>query len=530
LLFGNSIALDHYTAAISTYHSPVFIFERVPFSYDWEQTAVIETPDDAGFRGDTMSMSEGVLAIGVNTFGVNEAGCVLIYERDPYPSRAWHFVTRVQADDPGDSAFFGSSVALLGDRMVVGAPGVANESGAAYIFRREAGTWRQVQKILPPAPILYGEFGNSVATINGAQIVIAEPGDGQLSDTTGRVFLYELLGAVENDWKLTHEFIPKEPLPAKSRFGDRVSMDGNQHNVVVTQFPVATGLNTQEPGSAYVFTVGPYGWRQRFKLAPTAGEYPDAFGSSLGVGSTHAVVGDYGTDSKPGAAYVYDLTIPETPPVFLDAPGDLQVNAPPGQSAEVTVEVTVADENMGDLDVRWEVDGVEVESDFVDGGHPSTRGTASLTITLTPGVHLFRVVADESASDLETVHTFTVTVGDAEGPTIQSVTATPSSIPAQHGRFVLVRLDVQATDPSGPVSWKITSVESSDSGRPRPHRLPDWIITPNKHSVRLRAATDNRKLNRIYTIHVEASDSVGNVTKGQTTVTVVAEWNKPGRR
>jgi hypothetical protein len=54
--------------------------------------------------------------------------------------------------------------------------------------------------------------------------------------------------------------------------------------------------------------------------------------------------------------------------------------------------------------------------------------------------------------------------------------------------------------------------------------------TPNKHSVRLRAATDSRKLNRIYTIHVEARDSVGNVTKGQTTVTVVAERNKPGRR
>jgi hypothetical protein len=60
--------------------------------------------------------------------------------------------------------------------------------------------------------------------------------------------------------------------------------------------------------------------------------------------------------------------------------------------------------------------------------------------------------------------------------------------------------------------------------------LPDWIITPNKHSARLRAATDSRKLNRVYTIRVVARDSVGNVTKGQTTVTVVADRKKPGRR
>jgi hypothetical protein len=60
---------------------------------------------------------------------------------------------------------------------------------------------------------------------------------------------------------------------------------------------------------------------------------------------------------------------------------------------------------------------------------------------------------------------------------------------------------VQATESGGLVSWKFTS-ESSDSGRTRPDRLPDWIITPNKNSVRLRAAIDRRKLNRVHTDRV----------------------------
>jgi hypothetical protein len=528
-LFGFSIALGHNAAAISAYHSPVFVFERVELSEDWEQTAALETPDDTEMHGDNMCMNEGTLAIGVTTFGtpVDEAGCVLIYQRDP--SRAWHYVRRVQAEDPEESAFFGSSVALLGDYMVVGAPGVAASSGAVYVFKRDAGNWRQVQKILPPAPIPNGEFGHSVTT-NIGQIIISEPGDGELSNTPGRVFLYELPGIVlEDHWNLKDELVPNEPLRAKSRFGHKVGIDGNNRDVVVTQFPTASTVDTQAPGSAYVFTIGLFGWKQRLRLAPTANEPPNSFGVSLAVGSVHAVVGDYGTTTKPGAAYVYDLTLPQTPPVFLDAPENLHVNAPAGQSAEVTLEVIVADENGADLDVRWLVDGVEVESDFVDGGYPFTQGNVSFTTTLTPGVHRFRVVADERATDLEAEHTFTVTVGDAEGPAIQSVTATPSIIPAQHGRFVLVRVNVQATDPSGPVSWKITSVESSDTGARRPHQLPDWIITPNKHSVRLRAAS-GEKTSRIYTIHVEARDSLGNVSEGETTVTVVPKLNKPGRQ
>jgi hypothetical protein len=420
-------------------------------------------------------------------------------------------------------------VVLLGEYLVVGAPGVANDSGAMYVFKREdadATTWRQLQKMLPPAPIPGGEFGTSVAT-NIGQIVVSEPGDGETSDTPGRVFIYESPDA--NAWELKHELIPADPLPDRSRFGHRVSIDGNNRDVVVNQFPIAPTVDTQQPGAAYVFTLTLHGWQQRAKLAPTAGNPPSSFGISQATGSIHTVIGDIGTSTKPGAVYVYDLTLPQTPPIFLDAPEDLLVDAPPGESAEVTFEVTVGDEDGSDLDVRWFIDGLQQEeSTFIDGGQPFSSGTASLAVTLEPGVHQVRVVADERLTDLDAAHTFTVTIGDVDNPTPLLVTATPSIIPAQGGRFVLVRLNVEATDPNPPVaSWKITRVESSDFGGHRPRR-PDWIITPNKHSVRLRATTDKRKVDRIYTVHVEARDSTGNVSAGQATVTIIAERNRPG--
>ncbi|HET6409494.1 MAG TPA: FG-GAP repeat protein, partial [Chthoniobacteraceae bacterium] len=275
LMFGFALSLDNNIAAIASYHSPVFIFERTQPGDLWIQTAALETPDDTSFSGgNNLSLNQGVLAVGVNTAGSSEQGLVQIYQRDP--SRAWHFVTAVRADDAEDGALFGSSVALLGEFLVVGAPGAANGSGAVYVFRRNGATWRQVQKILPPQPIPNGEFGHSVAT-NIGQIIISEPGDGQISDTPGRVYLYELKGIVHDDeWLLKHELIPNEPLPAKSRFGHRVGIDGNNRDIVVTQIQSAATPDTQPPGSAYDFTLGTTGWPQRLKLAPTAHDYPSS--------------------------------------------------------------------------------------------------------------------------------------------------------------------------------------------------------------------------------------------------------------
>lgn len=529
-MFGTAISLDHNTAAIATYHSPIFIFERPQPGLDWQQTAIIETPDDTSMRGDSISLNNGILAIGVNTYGDSEQGCVLIYRRDEV-SRLWNFVTRLQPDSPEERGFFGSSVALLGEYLIVGAPGSANDAGAVYAFVRESGTWRQIQKILPPEPIAGGEFGNSVAT-NLGQIVIAEPGDGYTADTSGRVYLYEVQGfAHPYQWELKQELTPAEPLPEGSRFGHRVAIDGNNRDIVVTQLKKAPTAETQSPGSAYVFSLHRSGWSQRLRLAPTEDSPPSSFGVSLSNATLRTVIGDYGSSTEPGAVYIYDLPQPPIPPIFLGAPGDLQVDALPGESAEVSLTVNVFDEDGSDLNIRWYIDGIEEYRHFIDGGVPFTEGPSSITHTLSPGVHHLRTVADERDFDGAAEHVFTVTVGkgDSEGPVIQSIVATPSRISAQGNRMVLVRLEVQSSDLHGPVTWKVTNVESSDSARRRRGQTPDWIVGQNQQTVRLRAATDNRNVDRIYTVFVEARDSLGNITRGQTTVKVVAERKTPKR-
>jgi hypothetical protein len=88
--------------------------------------------------------------------------------------------------DPGKPLLFGWSVALLGNRLVVGAPWNKSASsdpthtpllfsGAAYIFDQLAGgTWEETQYVTAPQPGESDVFGHSVAIAPGI-IAIGAP-------------------------------------------------------------------------------------------------------------------------------------------------------------------------------------------------------------------------------------------------------------------------------------------------------------------------------------------------------------------
>jgi FG-GAP repeat len=82
---------------------------------------------------------------------------------------------------PHDSAdsFFGASVAVDNDLMVVGAPletsGNVQHSGFAYVYQRSAsGEWQFVKQLAPPMITEDDHFGSSVA-ISGDTVVVGSP-------------------------------------------------------------------------------------------------------------------------------------------------------------------------------------------------------------------------------------------------------------------------------------------------------------------------------------------------------------------
>lgn len=108
---------------------------------------------------------------------------------------------------------------------------------------------------------------------------------------------------------------------------------------------------------------------------------------------------------------------------------------------------------------------------------------------------------------------------DTTPPTIQSVTANPSSIWPPNKKMVPVALTVNATDVSGVASTKIISVSSNETGSGQ------WQVTGNL-TLNLQADRNGNGTGRIYTITVQCKDSFNNASTKTVTVRVPHDQGK----
>ena len=99
---------------------------------------------------------------------------------------------KLVASDHAAGDVFGSSVALFGDRALVGAPAnlVSVGTGRAVLFAKVAGSWVEVQQFRPSGSTLGDAFGHSVAIAEGV-IVIGSPAAPSGGVGRGVVYVYE---------------------------------------------------------------------------------------------------------------------------------------------------------------------------------------------------------------------------------------------------------------------------------------------------------------------------------------------------
>ena len=113
--------------------------------------------------GKAMSMSGNTLAVAADLDGASY-GVVYIYE---WIGANWQETAKLYANDRGSAGQgFGESLALVGDTLLVGAPGDDTrglDAGAVYVFQRSAGAWTQTDKLLPRDGEEEEAFGTSVA-------------------------------------------------------------------------------------------------------------------------------------------------------------------------------------------------------------------------------------------------------------------------------------------------------------------------------------------------------------------------------
>lgn len=123
--FGSSVALAPNALAVTS-DKQISLFERVDGA--WKESARLAPPVTTGLADAALSLTDDALAVGLHLV---DAGRVLLYKKK---DGSWKLERTVRAPDGKNEDWFGYSVALSGQRLVVGAPIAAERTGAAYVL------------------------------------------------------------------------------------------------------------------------------------------------------------------------------------------------------------------------------------------------------------------------------------------------------------------------------------------------------------------------------------------------------------
>lgn len=314
-LFGHSVALSGDQALVGAFLSDeagvdsgsAYVFER-DRTGTWVQVAKLIASDAAAGDefGASVALSGDRALVGADTAGV-DSGSVYMFERNRMGT--WIQVARLTASDAAAGDEFGASVALSGDRALIGAFGdddAGSYSGSAYVFERDdLGMWVQVAKLNASDAELGVFFGMSVALSGNRALVGASLDNNEAGIQAGAAYVFErrLTGMWVQVAKLT-----AADAAANNQFGISVALFGNRA-LVGAYLDDDFRLNS---GSAYVFEHDGEGtWSQAAKLTATDDATADFFGTSVALWGNLALVGslldDNNADNNSGSAYVFDI-------------------------------------------------------------------------------------------------------------------------------------------------------------------------------------------------------------------------------
>lgn len=267
---------------------------------------------DPGFQfGSAIDVEGGTAVVGAELADGTgmQTGSAYVFEES---NGVWQQVTELVGPDSGFLDYFGSAVAIDGDRIVVGAsdapsapPNPVALSGAAYVFERSGTDWAFAAKLAPPDPVLLGYFGISV-DVAGDVVAVGAWNAQTPAGRAGAVYVYELAGS---DWLLTQKVVASDAA-LDARFGYAVVLEGTD---LLVGAPQDSGLCPTDPfcevGAVYVLEKSLGLWTELAKLTPPDFADEDHFGIAVHRADDTVVIGtesSSGVGGTAGSAYVYD--------------------------------------------------------------------------------------------------------------------------------------------------------------------------------------------------------------------------------
>lgn len=185
---------------------------------------------------------------------------------------------------------FGTSVAVSGDRALVGAPfeeppllNELTDYGAAYLYERTGTTWSQTAKLDPPTPFGQLYFGRSVALEDNRAFVGAEGEHHSGLGDAGAVYVYQRSGPFWNVQARLESSVPA----ASALFGYDLALDGDTLAVGIKDDPGAAALG----GAVEIFTRNGTTWSLQQRLTASNASLGAGFGHRVALGGDVLLVG-----------------------------------------------------------------------------------------------------------------------------------------------------------------------------------------------------------------------------------------------
>ncbi|MEW6742110.1 MAG: FG-GAP repeat protein [Planctomycetota bacterium] len=301
--FGDSVSISGNVALVGAFMDDA-LFDlgkgsAYVYRYDgnvWSEEHKLTASDGyLGSRfGDSVAVAGDVAVVGAPGSFSFDPGGAYVYR---YNGSVWIEEQKLTASDLS-GGFFGSSVAVTDDLVVVGAFGNSADAGAAYVYHYSSGTWVEEQKLTAS---LAGtdRFGYSVAAGAG-RVVVGAPWDDDNGYLSGAVHVYGFDGTA---WVEEQKLSASDAVIFDS-FGWSVSMDGDIILVGTSHCLPWVGC---DPGMAYIFRYNGLAWVEEQKLTASDGDLGDKYGRSVAVSGGVALLGAAGAEisaTASGSAYV----------------------------------------------------------------------------------------------------------------------------------------------------------------------------------------------------------------------------------
>ena len=290
----------------------VYVFEYV--ADDWlEQARLTPAGGQSGDAfGTSVSLDGDRAIVGApgDDAGALNSGAAYVFD---FNGAVWSQTAKLKVATPTEDDAFGESVGLDGDRALVGAvgdDGLTSNSGAAFVFEYNGASWSETATLKAAKPDGeddtggFDSFGASVA-LDGDRALVGSRNDDDSGGSSGSAYVFERSGS---SWAVTAKLVASDA-SSSDNLGATVSLSGPR---ALVGAPGADG-SIAGAGAAYVFDLREGTWSQASKLQAEDGELNSQFGSSVALSEYRILIGapedeaDVGTRTNVGAAYLFDL-------------------------------------------------------------------------------------------------------------------------------------------------------------------------------------------------------------------------------